>query len=268
MNGHQPLDYKLEDEIIWVSGRKEVVKEQLREKITKKSKVQRSILNWERLKVSVSFVAVGLLCVILFANITHKGNDVQEIHSANSVSYKWHNLEIRPVLPPTNVKLFGTLESHLMMIESRKNFNLKDSQKRAAFNIMRPSDEVKMPLEVSRGVIEYPPGLSAKNFHGPLMYWDIWQEGDKWIYVRQSLTEESEQLLSKKGKKVIWKIHSNDKVIPFKNKDAIAITRDLEESGNRIDMYVKNQKKQVIHFEVRGNISDKELMKLAQSYLN
>ena len=269
LNGRQPLVYKvnkLEEEIIWVNERKDIVKKLLREKIDKKSKVRRPILSWERFKVSMSLVAVGLLCFILIGNQANKKNDFQEIHSADSVYYSWHNLEIRPALPPTSLEFVG-LESYPMMIEYKKNFDLKDSQKRATFKIMRPSIDVNMPLEISRGVIEYPPGLSAKNFNGPLMYWDIWHKGDKWVYVRQSLAEESEQLLNKKGKKVIWKIHSNEKVIPFKDKDAISITRDLGESGTRISMYVKNKNKQVIHLELTGNISEGELMKLAHSYL-
>jgi len=269
LNGRQPLVYKvnkLEEEIIWVNERKDIVKNQLREKIDNKSKVRRSILNWEWFKVSMSLVTAGLLCFILIGNQTHKKNDFQGIHQAGSVYYKWHNLEVRPVLPPTSIQITG-FESYRMMIESRKNFDLKDSQKRAPFKIMRPSIDVNMPLEVSRGVIEYPPGLSAKNFKGPITYWDIWHKGDKWVYVSQSLDEDSEQLLNKKGRKVIWKIHSNEKVIPFKGKGAFSITRDLGESGKRISMYVKNKNKQVISLELRGNISEGELMKLAQSYL-
>lgn len=269
LNGRQPLVYKvnkLEEEIIWVNERKDIVKNLLREKIDQKSKVRRPILSWEWFKVSMSLVTVGILIFVLIGNISNKMNDFQEIHSADSVYYSWHNLEIRPVLPPENIKLAG-FESYPWMIKYKKNFDLKDSQKRASFKIMRPSIDVNLPLEISRGVIEYPSGLSAKNFKGPITIWDIWHKGDKWVYVSQYLAEDSEQLINKKGKKVIWNIHSNEKVIPFKDKDAFSITRDLEESEKRISMYVKNKNKQVIHFELRGNISEGELMKLAQSYL-
>ncbi|ETI70791.1 hypothetical protein [Neobacillus vireti] len=266
MNGRQPLDYKLEDEIIWVDGRKDIVKEQLREEIAKKSRIRRPFLNWEPLKVSMSLVTVALLCVLLIGDITQDKNGFQEIHQAGSVSHTWHNLEIKPVLPPVDVK-WGKFENFPNMVNSYKNFDLVESQKRASFHIMRPSININMPLEISRGVIEYPPFLTAKEFKGPITYWDIWHRGEKWVYVNQSLADNSRQLLSKKEKKVMAEIYSNAQFIPFKNKDAIAVLTDLGENGKRISMYVKSNKYQVIDFEIRGNINEEELIKLAKSYV-
>ncbi|MFJ7726729.1 hypothetical protein ACIQXV_11245 [Neobacillus sp. NPDC097160] len=269
MNCRQSLDFKvekLEEEIIWVNERKDIVKNQLREKINKKSKGRRSVLNWEWLKVSTALVVVSLICFVLVGNIGDRKSDVKVVHQADSVSYIWHNLEIKSVLPPSDVK-WGEFENFPFMIKSHKNFGLTESQKRASFKIMRPTIDLKMPLEVSRGVIVYPPFLTAKEFKGPITYWDIWHSGDKWVYVNQSLAENSRQLLSGKEKKVIEEIQSNAKFIPFNNKNVIAILTDLGEYGKRINMYVKSDKDQVIDFVIRGNINEEELIKLAKSYV-
>ncbi|WP_312476547.1 hypothetical protein [Neobacillus sp.] len=269
MNCRQSLDFKvekLEEEIIWVNERKDIVKNQLREKIDKKSKGRLPNLNWEWLKVSTAVVSISLLCFVLIGNIANKKSGVQENHQAGPVSYIWHNLEIKPVLPPSDVK-WGEFENVPLMIKSHKNFGLTESQKRASFKIMRPTIDLQMPLEVSRGVIVYPPFLTAKEFKGPITYWDIWHSGDKWAYVNQSLAENSRQLLSKKEKKAIEEIQSNAKFIPFNNKDVIAILTDLGDYGKRINMYVKSDKDQVIDFVIRGNINEEELIKLAKSYV-
>ncbi|MEH7353494.1 hypothetical protein V7150_07925 [Neobacillus drentensis] len=268
MNCRQSLDYKLnglEDEIIWVNERKTIVEDRLREKIAENSKKKRTAINWEWLKVSISLVSVGLLCFVLIGNISTKKNDFQEIYQAGSLYYKWYNLELKPILPPVNEK-WGQFESFPIMIKSYKNFDLVESQKRASYKIMRPTIDTNIPLELSRGVVVYPTSLPAKKFKGPITYWDIWHSGDKWVYAKQSLAENSKQLLNEKEKKITVEIHSNAKVIPFKDKNTIAILMDLGEYGKRINMYVKNKKDQVINFEIRGNINEEELIKLARSY--
>lgn len=268
MNYRQLSDFKiesLEEQIIWKEERKEFIKGRIQGELGLNPKNKRFKLNWEWIKVPASVVSVGLLCFVLIANLSK--SDIKENQSANPGSYTWHNLEIKPVMPSSDAN-WGEIKDLPSIISNYKNFDIVESQKRASFQIMRPTFDLHMPLELSRGVITYPSSLSADNFNGPLTYWDIWHKGDYWVSVKQSLADDSKQLLSKTGKKVTWKVNANAKVISLKDKDAIAIMMDESDKAKRVMVYVQNNNEQVILLQIRGNISEKKLMELAKSYLN
>jgi hypothetical protein len=268
------LDYRLEklnDEIVWGEQRKNHIKSIMQEKLSNKNMKDKTSLIGDWLKVSFSFAFVGLICFVLFSNLFSEKTDLFGSNNADSENYSWYNLEIQPVLTAKDLKgewdwNWAPFESYPIMIESFKNFDLDESQKLASFEIMRPNFDLKMPIEISKGVLRYPHSISKKNIKGSISYWDIWHKGDKWVWSKQSLAENSKQLLDTAEKKVTWKKRVNTKVILNSNQ-AIAVLDNEGEDGFWINMKVKNKKEQVIEFQIRGNIAEEDLIKLAKSYL-
>jgi hypothetical protein len=268
------LDYKLEklnDEIVWGEQRKNHIKSSIQEKISNKNMKDKTFLIGDWLKVSFSLAFVGLICFVLFSNLFFEKMDFFGSQNADSENYSWYNLEIQPVLTAKDLKgewewKWAPFESYPIMIESYKNFDLGESQKLASFEIMRPNFDLNMPLEISKGVLSYQPSIPKKNIEKIISYWDIWHMGDKWVWSKQSLAENSKQLLGTAEKKVTWKKRVNTKVI-LNNNQAIAVLDNEGEDGIWINMKVKNEMKQVIEFQIRGNIDEEELIKLAKSYL-
>lgn len=97
-------------------------------------------------------------------------------------------------------------------------------------------------------------------------YWDIFHKGDEWVYARQNLDPRSERILDEEEMKTTFNLPENSKVIPLTKKDGIAILTDLGKYGKKIDMLVRNNKNQVIYFEIRGNIKEDRLIELARAY--
>jgi hypothetical protein len=272
MSYRQLLDYKLEklnDEIVWGEQRKNHIKSSIQEKISNKNMENKTFLIGDRLKVSFSLTFVVLICFVLFSNLFFEKMDFFGSQNADSENYSWYNLEIQPVLTAKDLKgkwEWAPFESYPIMIESFKNFDIEESQKLAPFEIMRPNFELNMPLEISKGVLSYLPSVPKKNIEKSISYWDIWHKGDKWVYSKQSLAENSKQLLGTAEKKVTWKKRVNTKVI-LNNNQAIAVLDNEGEDGFWINMKVKNKNEQVIEVQIRGNIDEEELIKLAKSYL-
>jgi hypothetical protein len=270
MSYHPLLDYKLEklnDEIVWGEQRKNHVKSSLQEKISNKNMENKTFQIGDRLKVSFSLAFVGLICFVLFSHLFSEKMDFFKSTNADSENYSWYNLEIQPVLPAKDIKWeWAPFESYPIMIESFKNFDLEESQKLVSYEIMRPNFDLNIPLEISKGVLRYPSSVSKKNIKDSISYWDIWHKGDKWVWSKQSLAENSKQLLGTAEKKVSWKKRVNTKVI-LNNNQAIAVLDNEGKDGFWINMKVKNKKEQVIEFQIRGNIDEEKLIKLAKSYL-
>jgi hypothetical protein len=270
MSYRQLLDYKLEklnDEIIWGEHRKNHIKSIMQEKISNKNKIDKTFLIGDWLKVSFSLAFVGLICFVLFSNLFPEKMDLFGSNNADFDDYSWYNLEIQPVLTAEDLKWeWAPFESYPIMIESFKNFDIEESQKLASYKIMRPNFDLNMPLEISKGVLSYSSPVPKGNIEKSISYWDIWHKGDKWVWSKQSLAENSKQLLGTAEKKVTWKKRVNTKVI-LNNNQAIAVLSNEGEDGVWINMEVKNESEQVIEFQIRGNIDEKELIKLAKSYL-
>jgi hypothetical protein len=270
MSYRRLLDYKLEklnDEIVWGEQRKNHIKSIMQEKISNKNMKDKTFLIGDWLKVSFSLAFVGLICFVLFSNLFSEKMDLFGTNNADSENYSWYNLEIQPVLTAEDLKWeWASFESYPIMIETYKNFDIEESQKLASFEIMRPNFDLNMPLEISKGVLSYPSSVPKKNIKGSISYWDIWHKGDKWVWSKQSLAENSKQLLGTAERKVIWKKRVNSKEI-LNNKQAIAVLNNEGEAGIWINMEVKNEKEQVIEFQIRSNIDEEELIKLAKSYL-
>jgi hypothetical protein len=243
----------------------------LRKKITNNSKERQPAFNWEWIKVSLSLVTTGFICFVLIGNISSEKNDYQEINQAGSIYYEWHNLEIKPILSTSDMPPMMKFDEIPKILKYYKHLDLKESQRLADFKIMRPSFDINLPLELSCGIIKHPPSHSRsiplKNFKGPVTYYDIWHKGMKLVYVRQFLNKDTQKLLNEKKEKVIMKIRSNTNIIPFRNRDAIAIPYVYGKDDKGIRMFVKNKNEQVIYFEIRGNVGEGELFNLAKSYI-
>lgn len=252
---------KLNDDINWGEDRKRLIKKKIQDKVMSNHKRKGFLRDWEWLKVSFSLVFVGLICFVLIANIFDEKMEFFGFDNANSDNYSWHNLELKPVLPPID-RNWASFEDYPNSVQSFTNFDLVESQKLASFKIMRPNFDLNMPLEISRGVVNNPTSSPVDNFY----YWDIWHKEDKWVWSRQFLSENSNQILSTKERKFIWQTRSNTELI-LNNKKAIGVLSNEGEDGFYLNMKVKNEKEQVIEFQIRGNIEEEELIKLAKSYL-
>ncbi|MBY6054745.1 hypothetical protein [Cytobacillus firmus] len=270
MNYRQLLDNKLEkldSEIVWGKERKSLIKRKVQEKLISNDRKKRVIPYREWFKVSFSLVVAGVLCVVLITSIFSEKMDFFEFTNAESDNYSWYNMKLEPSITQTDIE-WAPFESYLTLVQSYKNFDLEESQKLASFKIMRPNFDLKMPLEISSGVsTSYPPSRPIKDFKGPISYWDIWHKENKWVYSKQSLAENSKHILNAAERKVIWKIRTNAKII-LNNKQAIAVLTNEGEDGIWINMQVKNEKAQVTYVQIRGNIDEEELIKLAKSYLD
>jgi hypothetical protein len=176
-----------------------------------------------------------------------------------SVKIHWNHFDFVPmnVQPqPQENTSWLPFEMYPDYLRTYQNFNLEEAQKIAGFKIMRPA-HFDMPLELSVGT----KGSKSNN----LWYWDIFHEGDQWVYVKQSL-EPHLQKLDEEQAKLTLQLPSDVKTIFLNDKNAIAFISDLGEGGKMISMLVKNKENQIIAFEIRGNIGKEKLIQLAKSY--
>jgi hypothetical protein len=174
-----------------------------------------------------------------------------------SVNIRWNHIDFVPMnVQPQEQTSWLPFEMYPDYLRSYQNFNLEEAQKIAGFKIMRPV-HFDMPLELSVGTKD------SKN--SDLWYWDIFHEGNQWVYVKQSLEPHLQELNAEEAKLTL-KISSDVKTIVLNDKDAIAFISDEGEGGKRISMLVKNKENQIIAFEIRGNIGEEKLIQLAKSY--
>ena len=173
----------------------------------------------------------------------------------------WYNVEVvkdeAPVQTAKDPMPFLKYESYPDYLGTYKQVSLEESERLVPFKIYRPVD-FTMPVEMSTGVLNDDGEFNA--------YWDLFHDGDEWVYVRQFLVETSEELLNPKAMKVRYNLPSEAEVLSLPGKDALAILSDLGEVGDWIHMSVKNNNEQVVGFEIRGNIGREEIINLAKSY--
>lgn len=181
-----------------------------------------------------------------------------------SVFLNWHNIEFefgkenQPINPTAEDVAWMDYDMYPMYIDTFETVDFTQAKKISDFEIMRPKD-FGMPLILSKGEVnEKGNKINA--------YWDLFHQGDKWIYARQSLHEESKRILNENEMKLKFNLPQETIVVPIINNDAIALLTDEGKDGHRIQMLVKNKNEQVISFEIRGNIGEAGVIKLARSY--
>lgn len=201
---------------------------------------------------------VGLVaCALLLAVMTPVGA---------SIYVKWHNLEVvamdeemlAAVEADEEAIPWMAFEHYPDYLATYEQISLEESNKIAGFEILRPIN-FNMPLEISAGVLN-----GDGSFYS---YWDLFHQGNEWIYVKQELLTISEELLQEENLKHEWKIKPDADVVVFEDQDAIAVISDEKEHGYWINMLVKNNQNQVIGFEIRGNLSKERMMELVEAYL-
>lgn len=172
----------------------------------------------------------------------------------------WYNIELvkdETPVQPADTMPFLKYESYPDYLGTYEQVSLEESEKLAPYKIFRPVG-FTMPVEISTGVLSDDGDFNA--------YWDLFHDGDEWVYVRQSLAENSEGILSAKEMKIQYNFPQEAEVLSLPGKDALAIIFDLGEVGEWIQMLVKNNNEQVINLEIRGNIGRVEIINLAKSY--